>query len=617
IRAKKEPVPPASKGVEIEFKDISYTLPSGQVLLSNISSSARAGQLTAIMGPSGAGKSTLLDILAGKDKRGKITGSLTLDGVPFNSKDSSNNKVAYVDQDDLLLPSLTVRETLLFSAQLRLPESMPLKEKQDRVDQVLETLGLSHVANSRVGGFGMRGISGGERRRVSIGVELVTSPGILFLDEPTSGLDSYNAHAVVEALHNLAHVHNKTVVITVHQPRSDMFGMFDQVLVLAVGSTLYSGAGSNTAAYLRERGTPCPEGYNIADFLLDLAMEVSKDSGVDGGDQSKGAFLINIGANKGQLRKRLNAGKADQTSGAVAEVAGSRVPLLLSSSRPASGVRVGFLTQVTVMIGRSMKHLIRTPSLLVGHLAIAIIMGVFVGGVYYKSDSSISGVQNRLGSLFFVLSLVGFSSLSAIGSLAQERSLFIRERSNGYYGSMPYYISKFVCDIIPLRILPSLLMGTITFFMVGYDATGDHYPKFLVLLVLFSALMGLTCISLGVAMSDVGTATLVGAILILFKMLFAGLIISQDSIPQAIRWIQYISFFRYPYEGMVVNDLALLQITDVFDGTVVNLPAALILEKFGFNLDNYGQDLLITIVLFVALVAVTGILIDVRLRERR
>ncbi|KAI8621918.1 P-loop containing nucleoside triphosphate hydrolase protein [Chytriomyces sp. MP71] len=526
------------------------------------------------MGPSGAGKSTLLDILAGKDKRGMVAGVLTHDGVLVTPNDVTR-VVAYVDQDDLLLPSLTVRETLYFSAKLRLPESMTSKEKMTRVDEVLDTLGLSHVANSRVGGFGMRGISGGERRRVSIGVELVTSPGILFLDEPTSGLDSFNAHAVIEALHTLAHVHQKTIIFTVHQPRSDMFSMFDQVIVLAAGSILYAGRGAEAAAKLKQEGTPCPDGYNMADHLLDLAVHSNRGSDGDHvRDRSNvPVFTINIGGRKG-LRQRPSKGAGSRD---VGKSVNTTAPLLANNGPHMSHeAKVGFLTQLSELVNRSTKHLVRTPSLFLSHVLLSILLGVFVGGVYYKSDVTISGIQNRLGSLFFVLSLIGFSSLSAIGAFAPERNLFIRERSNGVYGSMAFYLSKIICDIIPLRVLPAFFTGTITFFMVGYQSTGDHYPKFLVLLLLFSAIMGLTCLSLAIAISDVGTATLVGAILILFKMLFAGLIISQDSIPQAIHWIQYLSFFRYPYEGMAVNDMGLIQISDTFDGAAVNVTACLV-----------------------------------------
>ncbi|KAJ3119576.1 hypothetical protein HK100_000246 [Physocladia obscura] len=618
IKARKEPVPLPQKGSDIEFKNMSYTLPNGQILLSEITSTAHAGAITAIMGPSGAGKSTLLDILAGKEKSGTILGNLTFNGEALTQKEIVK-AVAFVDQDDLLLPSMTVRETLLFSARLRLPESMSAKEKEERVDSVLETLALSHVANSRVGGFGKRGISGGERRRVSIGVELVTEPGILLLDEPSSGLDSFNAHAVIETLHNLAHVHGKTVVLTCHQPRSDTFALFDNVVVLAAGKALYVGRGSDCASKLRSSGTPCPEGYNIADHLLDLAMKIPREQLKNHSKSTSSPFMINVGSSNFLNSRGKTSSDANHFELAEANTSAGTPENEFEhkSGSMNRGISVGFLTQITELVGRAFKHLIRTPSLLLAHLSLSIILGVFIGGVYYHSDDSISGVQNRLGSLFFILSLIGFSSLSVIGSMAQERNLFLRERSNGVYGSMPYYLSKILCDILPLRVLPAFLTGTIAFFMVGYDASGSHYPKFLVLLLLFSAIMGLMCICLAAAISDVGTATLAGAIIILFKMLFAGLIISQDSIPWALRWIQYLSFFRYPYEGMAVNDMGLLQISDTFDGAAVNLPASLILIKFGFDIDHYGQDLLITIVLFVLLVALAGIVIDVRLKERR
>ncbi|KAJ3394467.1 hypothetical protein HDU84_008463 [Entophlyctis sp. JEL0112] len=545
MKARKQPIPPPSKGVDINFSDVSYTLPSGQVILSGVTSKATAGSVTAILGPSGAGKSTLLDILAGKAKQGFISGKISYDGVSADS--SAVRMIAYVDQDDLLLPSLTVRETLLFSANLRLPEAMSKKEKSERVDQVISTLGLTHVANSRIGGFGVpgKGISGGERRRVSIGVELVTSPGILYLDEPTSGLDAFNAHAVIDALHTLAHMHHKTVVFTVHQPRSDVYALFDRVLVLAAGSVLYSGRGVDCAATLKEQGSPCPDGYNIADHLLDLAVQVARND--DQPSQSSSAFLMNLGSSAMGLRKRRNIFREN-------EVDTETAPATYLNQRMTSKAqyRVGFLTQVSELVGRAFTHLVRTPSLLLAHTCLAVVLGIFVGGVYYHSDDSFSGLQNRLGSLFFILSLIGFSSLSAIGSMASERGLFLRERSNRMYGPMPYYLSKvflsrsklvfneknvkILCDILPLRVFPAFISGTIAFFMAGYDSSGAHFPKYLVLLLLFSANMGLTCMCLAVAITDVGTATLIGSILILFKMLFAGLIISQSMV----------NFFRYP-----------------------------------------------------------------------
>ncbi|RKO82728.1 P-loop containing nucleoside triphosphate hydrolase protein, partial [Blyttiomyces helicus] len=219
----------------------------------------------------GAGKSSLLDILASKTKRGSTSGTLSVDSRPVSRRDFRRIS-GYVDQEDVLMETLTVRETLLFSAMLRLPESMTRAEKEARVDEVLTILGLEKVARERVGGRGRRGISGGEKRRVSIGVELVTRPAVLFLDEPTSGLDSYSAKSVVETLCRLARATSQTIVFTIHQPRSDIFPLFDSILLLARGRPLYFGPSSTASSHFANIGHPCPEGYNIADHLLDVAV---------------------------------------------------------------------------------------------------------------------------------------------------------------------------------------------------------------------------------------------------------------------------------------------------------------------------------------------------------
>lgn len=186
MKLRRIPPPVARPGVQLSWRDLSYSVANKQVL-SEVAGTACSGRLLAILGPSGAGKSTFLDILAGKSKSGKVGG-----GVFVNGKSMSPRKFrgisGYVDQEDLLVASMTVRETLLFSANLRLPEGVAAEEKERVVDDVLESLGIYHIRDSKIGGGGIRGISGGEKRRVSIGVELVTSPSVLFLDEPTSGI---------------------------------------------------------------------------------------------------------------------------------------------------------------------------------------------------------------------------------------------------------------------------------------------------------------------------------------------------------------------------------------------------------------------------------------------
>lgn len=208
--------------VSMTFSEISYIV-AGKSILSNISGYVEPGQMLAVMGPSGAGKSSLLDILAKKHKRGVTTGKILINGMSPTRR-QFKRITGFVDQDDSLMGTLTVRETLTYAALMRLPRHMSLKAKQKRVEDVIQELGISRIADSLIGIPGQRGISGGEKRRVSIGKELVTSPSLLFLDEPTSGLDAYNAGVVMECLQKLAHEGKRTIVVTIHQVSIIFFG---------------------------------------------------------------------------------------------------------------------------------------------------------------------------------------------------------------------------------------------------------------------------------------------------------------------------------------------------------------------------------------------------------
>lgn len=256
----------------LHFEKVSYHL-NGKQILSGIQGSAQPGQLLAIMGASGAGKTTFLDILARKNKRGVVEGDFYVNGERISDAEY-RSVVGFVDQEDTMLPTLTVHETILDSALLRLPRDMSFAAKEQRVYEVEKQLGIWAIRDQLIGseeGNG-RGISGGEKRRVGIARELVTSPSILFLDEPTSGLDAFNAFNVVECLVTLAKNYNRTVVFTIHQPRSNIVALFDQLILLARGRTVYSGEFSRCQGYFDQMGYSCPPGFNIADYLVDLTM---------------------------------------------------------------------------------------------------------------------------------------------------------------------------------------------------------------------------------------------------------------------------------------------------------------------------------------------------------
>lgn len=225
------------------------------------------GEVLAILGPSGSGKTTLLTALGGR-LGGKLSGTITYNGKIFAN--SMKKSIGFVTQEDILYPHLTVTETLVFTSLLRLPNSFTQKEKIEHAKSMITLLGLTKCKDSIIGKPMLRGVSGGERKRVSIGQEMLINPSLLFLDEPTSGLDSTTAQKIVSTLWELAS-DGRTFVMTIHQPSSRMYHKFHTVLLLSEGIPLYYGKGSEAMEYFSGIGYEPAITTNPSDFLLDLA----------------------------------------------------------------------------------------------------------------------------------------------------------------------------------------------------------------------------------------------------------------------------------------------------------------------------------------------------------
>ena len=273
---KSEPPAAAASPVGLEWRDLRFCVKDKTILHSS-SGSIAPGRLLAIMGPSGSGKTSILNALAGQVKACKgaeLTGTLLIDGERCGGASSvAGLRCAYVKQEDVFYTQMSVRETLLFAARLRLPRSVPLSEKKRRVDEIIAKLSLVKAADTLVGDVRRRGISGGERKRLAIGCELLSDPQLLFLDEPTSGLDSFQAQQVVGALKRLAE-DGTTVVTSIHQPRGSIYNMFDDLLLLSEGRVVYSGRASAAASHFGRIGHPCPAGINAGEFVVDLVSKV-------------------------------------------------------------------------------------------------------------------------------------------------------------------------------------------------------------------------------------------------------------------------------------------------------------------------------------------------------
>jgi ABC-type multidrug transport system ATPase subunit len=751
------------KSASLQFQNVAYNL-NGKQILSGVQGMVQPGQIMAIMGASGAGKTTFLDILARKNKRGVTSGDFFVNGEQVLDQEY-RNVIGFVDQEDAMLPTLTVHETITTSAMLRLPKDMSHASKEQKVQEVEKQLGIWHIRDQLIGseeGKG-RGISGGEKRRVGIACELVTSPSILFLDEPTSGLDAFNAFNVIECLVTLAKQYNRTIVFTIHQPRSNIVALFDSLVLLAKGRTVYSGPFSECQAYFDSIGYTCPPGFNIADYLVDLTMHAGEDrapteaselnyednrtvsSSMRAVKSVASASNVSIDNStygspgnsmrrpphqrrqsiKQQQDRKLYTRKAGSFSGP----SGVRTPesvrtedevpapdlnntleasqQWLRLSRHAGGVpgqglddshqpsmsaaglnsdleelvnnysrsnvarsmreeieasvlhastsngdsngangatktgtiksyaRVGLFKQFTILSSRTLKNLYRNPMLMLAHYAIAILVAVLCGFLFYGLSSDIKGFQNRLGLIFFILALLGFSTLTSLVVFSSERLIFLRERANGYYHPLVYFTTKVLFDIVPLRLFPPIIIAIIVYPMTGLIPHWGVFFKFLLTLVLFNLTASIICLFIGIICRDPGLANLVGSLHMLFSLLFAGFLLNREALPKSAAWLQKVrafrisrmidefantlqlSMFHYGFEALIVNEVNPLRLIDHKYGLDIEVPGASILSSFGFEALMLWNDILGLAIMSAVMLVVSYIALHFLLVERR
>ncbi|KAG6816110.1 hypothetical protein H0H87_008567 [Tephrocybe sp. NHM501043] len=611
--------------VDVYWEGITYSVPGSskagflglfgdheeKTILDNVSGNVQAGQMMAILGPSGAGKTTLAEILAGKRKSGAVLGNVKF---PSSGGSSGNSapRIAFVPQQDVLPPTLTVYEALLFAARLRLPENIQVIEKREMVEELMAKLGISSLRDVRIGhsdgGGKARGISGGEMRRVSI------------------GLDSVSASRVAQVLHDIAHdpVNPIPVIASIHQPSSKLYQSFDSILLLSHGRALYSGLGgfapSDYFARVASDVVPAyPAGYNVADYLLDIASDPNVSLfQISEKDQPRAKVVEPVDGESGieLVEKGRPLASSDEQVN-VASESTSRVPA--ANSQRQITYATTFLTQLEVLAGREWKILRRDKTLFLTHVAVASVLGVFCGGLYYKTDTTIAGFQSRVGCLFFLGALIAFSSLSALYNVVESRPLFLRERSSLYYSPTSWLTSRFIFDVVPLRIIPTIIVSSVTYWMAGLAPDAAHFFKFLFILVLFTLAMTLFNFLLGALFQNGGVAILISALTALYQMTFAGFFVHLNDIPPVLRWLQWLCPLKYTLEALSVNEVGSgLLIEDTLQGVPVSISASLIMNMlFGFGSNNYYRDVLVLFAFIAGFaVGVIGV-VWLKVRERR
>ncbi|PSC69664.1 ABC ATP-binding isoform 1 [Micractinium conductrix] len=563
-----------------------------KTILDGLGGHAAPGQLLAVMGPTGSGKTSLLNALAGRlPTGGTLEGSVTVNGQ--HRGPGFRSITAFVTQDDVLFGTLTVRETLRFAAGIRLPAAVGDAAKAALVDRVIQHLGLAKSADTLVGGGTtlVRGVSGGERKRTNIGVELLSNPSLLFLDEPTSGLDAFQAQNVMQALLAVAG-EGRTVVCTIHQPRSSIYALFDHLCLLSEGRLLYFGAAAGAAGYFAAAGHVCPPHHNPADFLLDLISVDYRFTESEAATRERMRALAQQFATQASTQAQLaGSNGAGAPSGAAPQDSGS-------SSGGGGGMDAkprfanGPFREFWLLLGRATRQASRNHAENIALLCqMAVIAAVFAWIYSNTSPSLPGGYQDEISLLFLCAVTVAMNSM--MGSLilfSLERQVTDRERASRAYRVGPYYLGRTLV-LVPRSIIQNLLFGSVVYWATGLNPTGVAFVLFCCVVICED----MTGQALGLAISAVvpeeKVALAVAPMVVIFLMLFSGFYVSSAAIPPVLKWVKYISHLYYGLQGLAVNNFSGRSgyACPVGAPQPCQLDGADILSQLGFEGDSVGQ----------------------------
>lgn len=529
------------------------TNPSFRHVLKDVTCRAKPWEILAIVGPSGAGKSSLLEILAGK--LNPQSGSIFVNQKPVE-KARFKKLSGYVTQKDILFPLLTVEETLMFSAKLRL--SLPETELRSRVKSLIQELGLCHVAGSRVGDNRIRGISGGERRRVSIGVEVIHDPKVLILDEPTSGLDSNSALQIIDMVKTMAETRGRTIVLSIHQPGFRIVKLFNSILLLANGSVLHHGSVDQLGVRLSIMGLQLPVQVNILEFAIESIETIQQlqssrnqlvvhqeTTHVLAQQQFPSTLQNKVG--KCTLQQLFQQSKVMDEEFVMFENVGvPDLPIGFANSR---------LRETLILTQRFSKNILRTRELFAFRTIQMLVAGVVLGSIFYDLKDDLVGAEERVGLFAFILTFLLTSTIEALPIFLQEREILMKETSCGSYRVSSYAIANGLV-YLPFLLILAVLFTLPLYWLVGLNPSFMAFAHFLLLiwLILYTANSVVVCFSALVPNFIVGNSVICGVMGSFF--LFSGYFVSKSGMPKYWVFMHYISLFKYPFEGLLINEFS-------------------------------------------------------------
>ncbi|CAM0958720.1 unnamed protein product [Alopecurus aequalis] len=446
------------------------------------------------------------------------------------------------------MSTLTVREAVQYSAQLQLPSSMSAAAKRDRAEETLREMGLDGAADTRIGGWMYKGISGGQRRRVSICMEILTRPALLFLDEPTSGLDSAASYHVVSRIARLARREGMTVVAAVHQPSTEVYGLFQSLCLLAYGRTVFFGPAYETNEFFAQSGFPCPSLMNPSDhFLRTINKDFDNDIEEDLGSGKHTTTAQAIDTLAAAYKSSVHMAEVTRQ---IADICGTGGEVVKTV-----GQQPSFVTQSMVLTKRSFVNMYRDLGYYWLRFGIYVALCICCGTIFYDIGHSYGSIQARGSMLMFVATFLAFMAIGGFPSFVEDMKIFGRERLNGHYGVSSFVIANTV-SATPYLLLISMVPGALAYYLVGLQRSFHHFAYFT--LVLFTTMMlveGLMMI-VASAVPDFLMGIVTGAGIQGVMMLNGGFFRLPRDLPKLV-WrypMYYIAFHKYANQGFYKNE---------------------------------------------------------------
>ncbi|KAK2584946.1 hypothetical protein KPH14_002539 [Odynerus spinipes] len=594
------------RNFSLTWKDISYTVKKKNgsylkkflglhkieyvQLLSGVSGIVTSGTLMAIMGPSGAGKTTFLATLSRRIK-GEIEGEILLNGKPID-REQLIRISGFVPQQDLAVESLTVQEHMEFMACMRMDRRYRAGLRKLRISVLLTELALNNCANSK-----LSSLSGGERKRVSLAVQLLTEPSILFCDEPTTGVDSYAAMTVVKTLRDVA-MRGRIVICSIHQPASGLLDVFHEVLLLSGGRVAFQGTTTDATNFFDSLDLQCPPTFNSAEFYVSqLSITREKE------DESHKKVTWICDQFKNSVYGKKVASLIKDSYDRISEK--DTLPAIFSNNvmTRTDFKKIRAFTQIEWLVWRTYIDYKRNLSAISLRFISYLFIGTLISSPYIHVTQKVDqgSIQNLQGLMYLIVVETSFTfNYASFYTFPRELPLLLRDIAASLYDPAPYYLSK-VLVLIPGTIIQPFLYAALIYLSTGLKGGFLGFFYFVVPIISCAFSASALGLLMSASFDSIDTASLISVPIDFLSLLFSGIFLHLGHLKPSLSWMRYLSIFYYGLEAVSLNQWPQFDHIDCLpDPEVPCISTGLeVLDKYGYILGHYYIDLIGLLMIFL------------------